>query len=102
MLFGSGSDAVKPEAKKVLDKIASEIKTQYGGASIRVEGYTDTDPINRTKELYKDNLDLSAARARTVAQFLQQQGISPRQLGLQATIRPRGRPRKEREMRNEL
>ena len=29
-----------------------------------VKGYTDTDPISRTKDKYKDNLDLSAERAR--------------------------------------
>src|ERR1041384_1662552 len=49
VLFGSGSDTIKPEAKKVLDKIASEIKSQYSGASIRVEGYTDSDPIKKSK-----------------------------------------------------
>ena len=49
-----------------------------------MQGYTDTDPITRTKEMWKDNLDLSAARARTVAQYLASQGIATHEIGLQA------------------
>jgi outer membrane protein OmpA-like peptidoglycan-associated protein len=73
VLFGSGSDAIKPEAKKVLDKIATEIKTQYGGASIRVEGYTDSDPIKKSK--WGTNEKLSQARADSVRKYLVNKGV---------------------------
>jgi outer membrane protein OmpA-like peptidoglycan-associated protein len=73
VLFGSGSDNIKPEAKKMLDKIASEIKTQYGGASIRVEGYTDSDPIKKSK--WGSNEHLSQARADAVRKYLISKGI---------------------------
>jgi len=73
VLFGSGSDAIKPEAKKVLDKISSEIKTQYVGASIRAEGYTDSDPIKHSK--WGTNENLSQARADAVRKYLVSKGI---------------------------
>ena len=73
VLFGSGSDAIKPEAKKVLDKIATELKTQYNGASVRVEGYTDSDPIKKSK--LGTNENLSQARADAVRKYLVNKGI---------------------------
>jgi outer membrane protein OmpA-like peptidoglycan-associated protein len=73
VLFGSGSDAIKPEAKKVLDQIATEIKTKYVGSSIRVEGYTDSDPIKHSK--WGTNENLSQARADAVRKYLISKGI---------------------------
>jgi outer membrane protein OmpA-like peptidoglycan-associated protein len=75
VLFGSGSDVIKPEAKKVLDKIASEIKAQYAGASIRVEGYTDSDPLVKTKAKWGTNEHLSQARADAVRKYLVTKGV---------------------------
>jgi len=75
VVFGSGSDVIKPEAKKTLDKLATEIKTQYPGASIRVEGYTDSDPLVKTKAKWGTNEHLSQARADEVRKFLISKGI---------------------------
>jgi outer membrane protein OmpA-like peptidoglycan-associated protein len=75
VMFGSGSDVIKPEAKKTLDKLASEIKTQYSGASIRVEGYTDSDPLVKTKAKWGTNEHLSQARADAVRKYLINKGI---------------------------
>src|SRR5207247_7685919 len=44
VLFDSGKTTLKPSAKKLLDSVASVLKTQYTGKNIRVEGFTDTDP----------------------------------------------------------
>ena len=75
VLFGSGSDVIKPEAKKVLDKIASEIKAKYSDDSIRVEGYTDSDPLVKTKAKWGTNENLSQARAEAVRKYLVSKGL---------------------------
>jgi outer membrane protein OmpA-like peptidoglycan-associated protein len=75
VLFGSGSDVIKTEAKKTLDKLATEIKHDYAGASIRVEGYTDSDPLVKTKAKWGTNEKLSEARAEAVRKYLISKGI---------------------------
>ena len=84
VLFASGDAAVKPAAKGTLNKIATEIKRQFSGKKLFVDGYTDTDPITRTKDKWKDNLDLSAARARSVAAALVEDGVSKSLVGVRA------------------
>ncbi|CAN5678975.1 hypothetical protein BH09PLA1_BH09PLA1_22340 [soil metagenome] len=84
VLFASGSAELKSSAKSTLDKVTSAIKKDYAGKRVIVQGYTDTDPISRTKDKWQDNLDLSAGRARAVAKYLTQQGLDSKQVGLQA------------------
>jgi flagellar motor protein MotB len=76
VLFDAGTANLKTTARSTMDKIVSAIRKDYAGKLIMVDGYTDTDPISRTKDKWKDNLDLSAARARTVAQYLVSEGIA--------------------------
>ena len=75
ILFGSGDAALKTTAKTTLDKVAAAIKKEYADKKIMVDGHTDADPISKSKAKWKDNLDLSAARARTVADYLVSQGL---------------------------
>jgi chemotaxis protein MotB len=84
VLFPSGQAELKESAKATLNKVASAIKKDYAGKKILIQGYTDPDPISRTKDKWKDNLDLSAARARAVANYLSSQGIDTKKVGLQA------------------
>ena len=84
VLFSSGSAELKSSAKGTLDKISAAIKKDYNGKRVIVQGYTDTDPISKTKDKWQDNLDLSAGRARAVAKYLTQQGIDSKHVGLQA------------------
>lgn len=74
ILFASGKVDLKGSAKSTLNQVASVIKNEYPGNTIRVEGYTDTDPIRKSK--WKDNLELSLQRAAAVHRQLQTQGIS--------------------------
>lgn len=74
VLFESGKVDLKSSARQTLAQIAAVIKRQYGAQTIRVEGYTDTDPIRKSK--WKDNLELSLERAAAVHRYLQEQGIS--------------------------
>jgi flagellar motor protein MotB len=77
VLFDSGSTVLKPTSKQTLDRIASAITDTYSGNHVRVEGYTDTDPIKHTKKLYDSNEELSAMRALAVEKYLVSRGVDP-------------------------
>src|SRR5690606_27884853 len=40
VLFASGSATLRPEARASLDRVAANIRSQYPGKTIRVEGHT--------------------------------------------------------------
>jgi len=68
--FDVGSYSLRPEFRATLDKVADSLK-QYPDSLIDVYGHTDStgsDAYNQT---------LSENRARTVANYLQMQGINP-------------------------
>lgn len=78
MLFKSGSYDISPKAMDILDKIAKIIK-DYKNYSVLVEGNTDNVPISRTN--IRNNWDLSALRASSVVQVLQDKfGVDPQRL----------------------
>jgi len=52
------------------------LREKYNGKQVDVVGHTDTDPIRKTKDKWKDNWELSAERALTVARYLIQRGIA--------------------------
>lgn len=72
--FASGQATLTSAAKKELDGIARQLKSKYSGANIRVEGYTDSTPIKKSK--FKSNEALSQARAESVEKYLISKGIS--------------------------
>lgn len=78
VLFDSGKATLKPAAKQKLDQVARIIRTQYPGQIIRVEGYTDSDPIRKSG--WKTNERLSAERALAVESYLVSRGISNDQI----------------------
>jgi chemotaxis protein MotB len=80
VLFDSGRAVIKPSAKSTLDKVAAAIKKSYPGKRVYVDGHTDTDPISRTKDAYKDNFELAFARAHSVMGYLQSKGINEKNL----------------------
>ena len=78
MLFKSGSYEVSDRAMETLSKIAKIIK-DYSDYDVLVEGNTDNVPISRTN--IRNNWDLSALRASSVVQVLQNPfGINPQRL----------------------
>ncbi len=78
MLFKSGSYEVNSRAMETLSKIAKIIK-DYGDYDVLVEGNTDDVPISRTN--IRNNWDLSALRASSVVQVLQNDfGVNPQRL----------------------
>jgi outer membrane protein OmpA-like peptidoglycan-associated protein len=75
VLFSAGRASLTAAGRKRLDAIVSTLKSKYAGMTVRVMGYTDKDPIVKTKNLWKDNLDLSANRAMEVTRYLWSRGI---------------------------
>ena len=75
VLFDAGKAQLKATALGTLDKIASAIKKDYPGKIIRVDGYTDSDPITKTRDQWDDNWDLSYGRAKSVMQYLISHGV---------------------------
>lgn len=78
MLFKTGSYEISDRAMETLSKIAKIIK-DYKDYDVLVEGNTDNVPISRTN--IRNNWDLSALRASSVVQVLQDQfGVNPARL----------------------
>lgn len=78
MLFRSGSYQISDKAMDILSKIAKIIK-DYKDYDVLIEGNTDNVPISRTN--IRNNWDLSALRASSVVQVLQDKfGVDPSRL----------------------
>lgn len=73
--FDSGSVTLKDSSHAVLRSIAGVLKGRFAGSRFFVEGHTDSDPIQKTKNLFRSNRHLSAERADAVAAYLIKQGV---------------------------
>jgi len=84
VLFPKGATEINPLGAKELDKLASAIKQLEKEIPsdiawvLRVDGHTDTDPINTAQ--MKSNWELSAARAIAVVKQLIAKGVPPNRL----------------------
>jgi chemotaxis protein MotB len=67
LLFKSGSDVVDPKGKEALKSLAQVLNSTID-ITVLIEGHTDNVPI-KTK-LFKDNWDLSTARATSIVRLL--------------------------------
>lgn len=83
MLYKSGSYEVNERAEQTLSKIA-KIIMDYKDYDVLIEGNTDNVPINTANEKMRNirnNWDLSALRATSVALYLQEHfGVDPKRL----------------------
>ena len=83
MLYQSGSYEVNSRAKETLSKIA-KIIMDYKDYDVLVEGNTDNVPVSTSSAKMKNirnNWDLSALRASSVVQYLQDHfGVDPKRL----------------------
>src|SRR5438874_8623892 len=83
VFFDTGQAVLRPEGRAELDKLAAalvELERQIPGEIawvLRVDGHTDIRPVTG---LYRNNWDLSAARAISVVQHLIGRGVSPQRL----------------------
>lgn len=67
LLFDSGSAQLKAEAESVLDRIGV-ILERFSQGTVEIEGHTDNVPIHNAE--YRNNEELSSARALTVFYYL--------------------------------
>ena len=74
VLFSPGKVNLKSSSKRTLKQVTAIILREYPGKTIRVEGYTDTDPIRKSG--WHDNWELSSERALAVLRFMRKQGIA--------------------------
>ena len=84
VFFDTGQALLLPEGRAELDKVASaltdldkQIPSEIAWV-LRVDGHTDSRPIN--SPIYKSNWDLSSARAIAVVQYLISRGVAPQRL----------------------
>ncbi len=73
LLFGSGDAEPHYDAFKVIGTIASVLEDRDN--AIRVEGFTDNQPIRTSA--FPSNWELSAARAAAVVRMLAMEGVDP-------------------------
>ena len=84
VFFDTGQAVLKPEGRAELDKLAAallELDRRIPGEIawvLRVDGHTDVRAINSPQ--FKNNWELSAARAISVVQYLMGRGVSPQRL----------------------
>ena len=72
MMFDIGKAQIKDVGKPILDQVVKILsKTTY---EVRIEGHTDNIPIHTKK--YRNNWELSFARALSVTQYFISKGIS--------------------------
>jgi chemotaxis protein MotB len=67
LLFKSGSDVVNPQGKEALKSLARVLNSTKD-ITVLIEGHTDNVPIKTSQ--FKDNWDLSTARATSIVRIL--------------------------------
>ncbi len=80
MLFASGSATASPAASIILSRIAKVLSSVNN--LIEIRGYTDSLTINN--EIFSSNWQLSAARAASVTNLLEEFGIIQQRLAIKA------------------
>ena len=78
ILFASGSADLSKEGKDALREVAGVLR-QVEGRRLMVAGHTDNIPLQASSP-FKNNFELSTARALTVAQHLVASGLPPSRL----------------------
>ena len=78
ILFDSGKASLKEEGQAALSAVANALRT-VAGREFLVAGHTDNVPIKNNR--FKNNWDLSTARAISVVEFIVSEGMDPKSLG---------------------
>ncbi len=87
IFFASGQIKIQDEFKHLLDIHIEEARAAIKNGTydlIQIEGHTDTVPVRPDNPLYKDNWELSSARAYAVAQYFIERGIPAQHLAVVA------------------
>ncbi len=73
VLFDSGKTSLKNNAMTTLDTLMATITKTYPNKKLRLEGFTDSDPIKKSG--FKSNYHLAFERAYTVGQYMETKGF---------------------------
>jgi len=77
--FDSGADTIKPSSYPILEKLAIVLNELPN--SLRLEGHTDSVPINNLR--FHDNWELSAARAIAMLRMLKERfAVQPSRMSI--------------------
>lgn len=81
--FDSGSDRLKPnpDVRSALRAAAAAV-LRHPEARVAVVGHTDSKPIQRSAPKWSDNVELSKARAESVAKAMSSDGVRRERLGV--------------------
>ncbi len=82
VFFKSGDSKIEGQFKNTLDNYVRMIKDSLASGRynlVQVEGHTDSDKVGGKKR-YKNNWELGSARAISVVQYFESQGIEPQYL----------------------
>ena len=80
VVFNSGEATIKDGANIILGRIGNILKN-YQNNLIKIEGHTDNVPIKSSKGKYKDNMELSYARAYEVWKYMtKEKNLPPKTL----------------------
>ena len=71
VIFPSGRAVISKSGKRTLSQVIPILR--QSGKTVRIDGYTDNDPIR--KSAWKSNLHLSVGRALAVAELFRARGI---------------------------
>jgi chemotaxis protein MotB len=74
ILFPSGRANLSDQGEETLTEVATVLRT-IENRHFQIAGHTDNIPVRRSR--FDSNWDLSTARAVTVVQYLQEQGVPP-------------------------
>ncbi len=75
ILFDAGRATLTKESEGLIDSLAS-VFNDNPDLDIHIEGHTDSDPVKIHRAKFKDNWQLSSARALTVVRMLEEGGVN--------------------------
>lgn len=78
ILFKSGQTELDSQSRQQLAAMAQVLTSDYPGKTVRIEGFSDADPI-RTSD-WDSNVQLSQQRADSVRRFLEMAGVPAHQI----------------------
>jgi outer membrane protein OmpA-like peptidoglycan-associated protein len=82
LMFDSGLSILKPAGYEAIAKAVAVIQQRYPEAKIIISGHTDNVRLNKTAA-YKDNEELSLARANAIKDYLVKNGFDAGRLEVQ-------------------
>ncbi len=100
VLFSPGKTSLKNSAKQSLNQVASVVAQSYANHFIRVEGYTDSDPIRKSG--HRSNYHLGFERGYAVREYLISRGIDSDMISVSSYGASRPLPTKSESRRVEI